>query len=114
MSFKQLVVAQLVEQMLPTLKIICSNLVIGIPILFTVHCIEKTKKRGLEISVTRFGEILPLWQIIKCLWQFYEGLFSIWEKLLPTLAIFGYNWATFHCYKWTNNENYKSHLLTLL
>ena len=31
-------------------------------------------------SVTRFGEILPLWHKIKGLLQFYEGLFGIWQK----------------------------------
>ena len=59
-------------------------------------------------SVTRFGEISPLWHKLK--W----GWFSIWQKLLPTLNFFGFNWAIFHCRKWTYNENYKSHLVTLL
>ena len=40
----------------------------------------------IQISVTRFGEISPLWHKIKCLWQFCEGLFSIWQKVLPTLV----------------------------
>ena len=65
-------------------------------------------------SVTRLGEILPLWQKIKFLWQFYEGLFSIWQKLLPTVANFVHNWAIFHGCKWTNNEYYKSYLVTLI
>ena len=43
----------------------------------------------------------------------FEGLFSIWQKLLPTLANFVYNWAIFHGCKWTNNENYENHLVTL-
>ena len=38
------------------------------------------------ISVTRFGEILPLWQNFKSLWLFFEGLFCIWQTLEP-------NWA---------------------
>ena len=29
-----------------------------------------------KISVTRFGEIPPLWQIIKNLWQYFYGLFG--------------------------------------
>ena len=33
-------------------------------------------------SVTRFGEILPLWHKIKGLLQFYEGLFSIWQNII--------------------------------
>ena len=66
-------------------------------------------------SATRFGEISPLWHKLKCLWQFYEGLFRIWQKLSPTSLNFVYNWAIFHkCSKWTNNENYKSHLVTLM
>ena len=65
-------------------------------------------------SVTSFGEISPLWQKLKGLRQFNESLFRIWQKLLPTLAIFLYSWAIFHGCKWTNNENYKSHLVTLV
>ena len=46
-------------------------------------------------QVTRFGEILPLWHKLKCLLEFYEGLFSIWQKLLLTSVNFVYNWALF-------------------
>ena len=67
----------------------------------------------MQTSVTRFGENSTLWHKIKCLWQFCEGLFSIWQKVLPTLVNFVYNWAIFHGSKWTNNENYKSPLVTL-
>ena len=35
------------------------------------------------------------------------------KKLLQNLANFGYNRAMFHASKWTNNENYKSHLVTM-
>ena len=59
------------------------------------------------ISVTRFGEISSLW-------QFYDGLFRIWQKLLSTLANFIYDWAIFHGCKWTNHETYKSHLVILI
>ena len=31
-------------------------------------------------SVTRFGEIPPLGQTFKTLWQILEGLFSLWQK----------------------------------
>ena len=48
--------------------------------------------------MTRFGEISPLW-------QFYEGFFSIGQKLLPTLVNSEYNWAIFSGSKWANNEN---------
>ena len=34
--------------------------------------------------------------------------------MLPTLVNFVYNWAIFHGSKWTNNENYKSTLVTLI
>ena len=32
-------------------------------------------------SVTRFGEISPLWQHIKNLSPFHDGLFSIWQNI---------------------------------
>ena len=32
-------------------------------------------------TLTRFGEITPLWQNLKTLWQYFEGLFSIWQTL---------------------------------
>ena len=57
--------------------------------------------------MTRFAKISPLW-------QFNEGLFIIWQNLLPTLSNFVNNWAIFHGCKWTKNENYKSHLVTLV
>ena len=63
--------------------------------------------------MTRFGEISSLWHKLKHLWQFYERLFSIWQKLLLTLVNFVYNWALFRVIKWTCYENYKSHLVTL-
>ena len=31
-------------------------------------------------SVTRFGKILPLWQNLKILWLFFEGLFCIGQN----------------------------------
>ena len=39
-------------------------------------------------SVTRIGEILPLWQHLKRPVQFVEGLFNIWHHFEPTLAIY--------------------------
>ena len=39
----------------------------------------------LETNVTRFGEILPLWQNILRLWQHFYGLFSILEMFEPIL-----------------------------
>ena len=37
-------------------------------------------------SVTRFGEITPLWHNYKRFGQFFEALFSIWHNFDPTLA----------------------------
>ena len=36
-------------------------------------------------SVNRFGEIPPLWQNCKSLWQFSLALFSIWQNVEHTL-----------------------------
>ena len=41
-----------------------------------------------RISVTRFGEILPLWQNFESLWLLFEGLFCIGQNFEP-------NWAHF-------------------
>ena len=37
----------------------------------------------------------PIWHKLNCLWQFYEGLFDICQKLLLTSVNFVYNWAIF-------------------
>ena len=42
-------------------------------------------KMLLGTSVTRFGDILPLWQNLKLLWQFLGRLFSIWQNIENTL-----------------------------
>ena len=34
----------------------------------------------IKISVTRFGEIPPLWQNLKTLRQFFEGLFCVGQN----------------------------------
>ena len=49
-------------------------------------------------SVTRFGEIPPLWQKIKSLWKLFIGLFSIWHYFWHSLAI-----LICHCF-WLNIE----------
>ena len=54
--------------------------------------------------MTRFGEISPLWQNLKSLWQFFEGKFSIWQHLWPILANFVCSWANFNWWKWSNIE----------
>ena len=48
-------------------------------------------------SVTRFGEILPLWHNFKSIGQIFEGLFSIWQNVDHTVAKMCYNCASFHC-----------------
>ena len=39
-------------------------------------------------SVTRFGEISPLWQKLKCLWPLLKGYFRIWLPFDHILALF--------------------------
>ena len=36
--------------------------------------------------VTRFGKLSPLWQKYPSLWQFFDGLFIIWQNAEPTLV----------------------------
>ena len=43
---------------------------------------------GTQPSVAIFGEICPLWQNGASLWQFFEGLRSIWRNFEPHLVIF--------------------------
>ena len=45
--------------------------------------------RGIQptTSVTRFGEISPLWQKFSRLWQIVDGLFFIWQNVDPILLI---------------------------
>ena len=40
-----------------------------------------------ESSVTRFGEISPLWQTFTSIWQNFDSFFLIWQNAEPTLAI---------------------------
>ena len=65
-------------------------------------------------SVTRFGKILPLSQTFKRLWQNLIALFSIWQNVEPTLAIFMLL-GKFSLLKiaeyWTNNLAIWSHWL---
>ena len=61
-------------------------------------------------SVTRFGEISPLWLNCSSLWQLFEGLFSIWHNLEERL---------WHIYVVgqiliiVNGQRYKNNLATL-
>ena len=70
-------------------------------ILSTWLCWKNSLK---ESSVTRFGEISPLWQNILRLRQNLSGLFSIWQNFEPILAKVLFYWANYHYCKWPNNE----------
>ena len=64
-------------------------------------------------SVTRFGEISPLWQEKLSLWQYLEGLLSLWQNFEPTLVNVYASGAIFYCCKKPNIEKIFSHLVTL-
>ena len=61
-------------------------------------------------SVTRFGEILQLWQKFTSLWQFFDGLFLTWQNAEPTLANLWHYWAIFIV---ANGQILKHNLVTL-
>ena len=56
------------------------------------------------VSVTRFGEISPLWQHFINVCQIVEGLIGVWQMFEPTLAKLQCLWATFNCNTWPNIE----------
>ena len=68
------------------------------------------RSREWKTSVTRFGEISPLWNILKVFRQFFLKTFSIWQNFEPTLANSFANWSN----KRPNIEKYSKHLVTLL
>ena len=65
-------------------------------------------------SVTRFGEIKPIRQNILSLWQYFEGILSIWKNYETSLVFLGCYWANFRYWNSTNIEKYSSHLVTLV
>jgi len=65
-------------------------------------------------SVTRFGKISPLQQKLRNLWQYFKGLFGIWQSCEPTLGQFVFFWANFNCCKCPNLEKQSGHLVTLI
>ena len=69
--------------------------------IYTTKC---ASKRSATTSVTRFGEISPLWQNLKSLWQFFGGLYCIGRNVEPNWAkkLF---WTNFHCCYWPIIEN---------
>ena len=66
-----------------------------------------------KTSVTRLGEISPLWQNLKVFGQLLKALFTIWQNCEPTLAFILYCWANLHALKWPNFEKYSRYLVTL-
>ena len=46
-------------------------------------------------NVTRFGEISPIWQNLLSLWQYFEGIFSIWQSYETALVNLVCHWANF-------------------
>ena len=40
------------------------------------------------ISVTRYGEISPIWQNLQSLGQIFKAPFTIWQNFEPTFANF--------------------------
>ena len=66
----------------------------------------------ISVSVTRFGEIPPLWKIFKNLWKYIYGLFGFGPSFHDTLAQFVCFWANLFGYngqKWKQNLVIWSH-----
>ena len=61
-----------------------------------------------NVSVTRCGEVLPLWPNLKSWATFLAGLLSVWQNFEPALAIFCYQ-ADFKCCMWQNYLSIWSH-----
>ena len=78
-------VAQWTERFLQTAEDRGSNSVIGK--IYSTICNPYTA-HGLwkDDSVTRFGEISPLWQKFTNLWQIFDGLFFTWQIADPTFS----------------------------
>ena len=53
--------------------------------------------QSLSNSVTRFGEIMTIWQNFTSLWQFFNSLFLILKNDGRTLANLEHYLANFHC-----------------
>ena len=68
----------------------------------------------LAISMTRFGEISPIWYDFKSLGHLFGGLFSFWQNVDPTEAKMFCHWASIHCCRRPNTLNKFCHLVTLL
>ena len=55
-------------------------------------------------SMTRFGEISPLWQKFTILWAMFGMVYLVFDKLLYLHLQFLCYWSNFHCRKWTKIE----------
>ena len=77
-----------------------------------LFAVRAWKGSFLQISVTRFGEISALWQILTGLWKTVDSLFLIRQNVDLILANLLHYWANFHCCKWPNIEKYSNHLVT--
>ena len=77
--------------------------------------IESAKENVMN-SVNRFGEIPPLWQNCKSLWQFSLALFSIWQNVEHTLKKCVSYWIgqVFFVVNGQTLEKLSSHLVTLV
>ena len=59
---------------------------------------------GQLTSVIRFGEISPLGQNFKRLWQMLKGPLIIWQHFEHTLPNSLCYWVNFQCCNWPNIE----------
>ena len=59
----------------------------------------------LTSSVTRLGEILPLWQNFKIICATFKSFIYYLAKLWTYFGNIIYYWANLHPYKWPNIEN---------
>ena len=69
-----------------------------------LHTLMSLFAVGGLVSVTRSGENSPLWQNISSLWQFFDGLISIWQYCEPTLVPVLCCWAIIRFCKGTKME----------
>ena len=77
------------------------------------HCLSLSLSICSYHSVTRFGEILPLWQNVKSLCLFNENLFCIGQNFEPKLANFYEFGQTFILVNGPIFKREFSHLVTL-
>ena len=68
---------------------------------FSLDCFEELI---VIASVTRFGEISPIWQYSESLLAISKSLNKYYAKFDIIFDKFLCFWANFHCYKWPNNE----------